>query len=193
MRLTWPRPHVGGHTRRPMWWVTSRLLHGCGRGQATMTPLLSLLHTPTWRPNATSTPRFLIHGTSSHAQALANRLKNARVSLDHRPPTSTNYQLCSAVGADEFWVRSDLLSLCNFQSHPVLQCNVPPRGSISMQCAHQSGVHCQLSSPSKWQTFHNDFPVHPPPLVLASPCLTSSCLAAHPRCSALQSFSRDAQ
>ena len=23
-------PHVGGHTRRPMWWVTSRLLHNCG-------------------------------------------------------------------------------------------------------------------------------------------------------------------
>ena len=36
--------------------VTSRLFHACGRGGATMTPLPSLLHTPTWRPNAASTP-----------------------------------------------------------------------------------------------------------------------------------------
>ena len=33
--------------------------------------------------------RLLINGTSSRARALANCLKNARVSLDHWPPTST--------------------------------------------------------------------------------------------------------
>ena len=168
--LTRPGPHVGGHTRRSLWWVTSHHLHGCGRGQAMMTPLPSLLHTPTSRPNAASTPAQPSFSSMALPLALEPWPIDSETLACHwtighplpppEPPT--------VLWADQFWVRSDLLALRSFQNHPVLQCS----GAISMQCAHQSGVHCQLSSPTKWLTVYYDF--QPPcichPWFLANPC-----------------------
>ena len=98
----------------------------CGGGRTTMTPLPSLLHTPTWRPNAASTPAQPAFSSTALPLALEPwPLDSETLAFHwtHRPPTSTgqNYQLCSAVGTDEFWVRSDLLALSSFRSHPVLQ------------------------------------------------------------------------
>ena len=87
--LTRPGQHVG-HTRRPMWWVTSRLLHGWRSSNDDATAFAAA-H-PNMAPQRSlhaCSARLLINGTSSRARALAKCLKNARVSLDHRPPTST--------------------------------------------------------------------------------------------------------
>ena len=122
--------------------------------------------------------------------------KNARASLGRRPPTSTARTTNCALLLGLTSLRSDLLALCSFQNRSVLQCSVPPRGSICIQCTHQSGVHCRLSSPSEWQTVHDDFQppcirhpwfwqVHVPHDHIRS--YASSCLTAYHRCSALHS------
>ena len=101
-------------------------------------------------------------GPPSHQRHFLSRSSLGQLtrkrSLDHRPPTSTARTTNCALllGPTSSGYALTFLRFAASRATPSSNA-VPSRGSISMQCAHQSCVHCKLSSPSKWQTVHCDF------------------------------------
>ena len=101
--------------------------------------------------------RFLMSAVSLLARALASSVVNPLVSRENLPPTSSkNDQPRPAPRSKELWVTLFLALPDSQECHAVSFRGAPPLSTISMQSAHQRGVHCQLCTAMQWETVDHD-------------------------------------